>query len=352
MYEDKTFEALLREKLALVPADLDKREGSIIYDAMAPNAVESALIYIALEEILNETFADTASFGSLVKRCAERGIVPYKATAAIGIGLFNMDVPLGSRFSCDKYNWRVTEQIAVNKFYLTCETLGNDPNRYTGTLIPIDYIDGLTRATLTEIAINGEDEEATDALRMRYMASLNNQPYGFNRAQYIEITGALPGVGGVKPYRAWDGPGTVKLVITDSNYGVPSAALIDAVQTVIDPSQSHGEGLGLASIDHEVTVRGVTFTVIDIAATLTYATGWSFDECLPYIKASIDSYFHELNRTWADNTALIIRIAQIETRLLSVPGIIDITGTVLNGAAINMELDGDAIAVQGVFTDG
>ena len=34
----------------------------------------------------------------------------------------------------------------------------------------------------------------------------------------MDGTEALAGVGGCKPYRAWNGAGTVKLVITDSNY--------------------------------------------------------------------------------------------------------------------------------------
>ena len=96
MYEEKTYESLLQEKLAGVSSALDKREGSIIYDALAPNSIESAMIYAALDSILNETFADTASRTYLIRRCAERGIIPYAATAAIGIGVFNMNVPIGN----------------------------------------------------------------------------------------------------------------------------------------------------------------------------------------------------------------------------------------------------------------
>ena len=58
MYEDKTYEAILQEKLARVASSLDKREGSIIFDALAPNSLESAMIYVALDTVLNETFAD------------------------------------------------------------------------------------------------------------------------------------------------------------------------------------------------------------------------------------------------------------------------------------------------------
>ena len=349
MFEDRTYEALLQEKLENVSNSLDKREGSIIYDALAPNSIEAAMIYVALDSVYNETYADTASRDYLILRCKERGITPHAATAAIGIGEFNMDVPIGSRFSCDKYNWVVTDKISTGKFHLTCETLGADPNGYLGMLIPIDYIEGLESAQLTEIVINGEDEESTDALRQRYFDSFSNRSYGFNRAQYIEVTEALPGVGGCKPYRAWDGGGTVKLVITDSEYGVPSSELITTVQTEIDPTQNSGDGMGLAPIDHEVTVAGVTGTTVNITTVLTYGSGWSLEECLPYIEDMLDEYYKELNSTWAREENLIVRISQIESRILTLPGIVDIKDTKINGSAANLELDKDAIAVRGSF---
>lgn len=349
MFEDRTYEALLQEKLENVSNSLDKREGSIIYDALTPNSIEAAMIYVALDSVYNETYADTASRDYLILRCKERGITPHAATAAIGIGEFNMDVPIGSRFSCDKYNWAVTDKISTGKFHLTCETLGADPNGYLGMLIPIDYIEGLESAQLTEIVINGEDEESTDALRQRYFDSFSNRSYGFNRAQYIEVTEALPGVGGCKPYRAWNGGGTVKLVITDSEYGVPSSELITTVQTEIDPTQNSGDGMGLAPIDHEVTVAGVTGTTVNISTVLTYGSGWSLEECLPYIEDMLDEYYKELNSTWAREENLIVRISQIESRMLTLPGIVDIKDTKINGSAANLELDEDAIAVRGSF---
>lgn len=352
MYENKTYETILREKLSKVADSLDKREGSIIYDALAPNSLESAMIYAALDTILTETFADTASREYLIKRCAERGITPYGATAALGMGEFNIAVPLGSRFSCGKYNWVVTEQVTPTQFYLLCETPGAAPNGYTGQLIPIDYIDGLISAQLVSIAINGEDEEETESLRLRYLNSFQGQSYGFNRAQYVEVVEAMPGVGGVKPYRAWNGPGTVKLVITDSEYGVPSSELIDSVQTAIDPTVNSGEGIGLAPIDHEVTVAGVTGTAINIVTALTFAPGWTLEETLPYIQQAIDGYFGELNATWAREKNLLVRVSQIESRLLALAGVVDISGTTLNGGTSNVLLAENAIAVRGTFSNG
>lgn len=349
MYEHMTYESLLQAKLARVANALDKREGSIIYDALAPNSLESAMIYVALDSILNETFADTASREYLILRCRERGITPLPSTCAEGYGEFNMDVPIGSRFSCDRYNWTVTERIHAGKFLMVCETAGAAPNGYTGALIPIEYIDGLTSAELTEIIINGEDEEDTEILRLRYLNSFKNQSYGFNRAQYISVTEALPGVGLCKPYRAWKGPGTVKLVITDSSYAPPSPELVDTVQTAIDPTQNSGEGLGLAPIDHEVTVVGVAGAEIHISTSLTFAPGYSLDVCMADIETALNAYYKELNATWRDEEKLLVRVSQIEARLLALAGIVDITGTTLNGKTGNMVLEADTVAVRGSF---
>ena len=62
-----TYEEILERMLDRVAADVDKREGSIIYDALAPCAAELAQLYIQLEQFLNECFADTAGREYLIK---------------------------------------------------------------------------------------------------------------------------------------------------------------------------------------------------------------------------------------------------------------------------------------------
>lgn len=42
MFESMTFDYIMEEMLAEVSSEFDKREGSIIYDALAPAAVELA----------------------------------------------------------------------------------------------------------------------------------------------------------------------------------------------------------------------------------------------------------------------------------------------------------------------
>ncbi len=71
MFEDMTFENILSQMLENVKGDVDKREGSIIYDALAPVAMESAQMYADMDILLQECFADSASYYYLIKRAAE-----------------------------------------------------------------------------------------------------------------------------------------------------------------------------------------------------------------------------------------------------------------------------------------
>ncbi len=56
MYENITYEVILQRMLDRVPNNIDKREGSIIYNALAPAAVELQNMYIEFDAILNEAF--------------------------------------------------------------------------------------------------------------------------------------------------------------------------------------------------------------------------------------------------------------------------------------------------------
>lgn len=347
MYENVTYEVLLKRMLERVPDTIDKREGSVIFDALAPAAAELAQMYIEADVILNETFADSASRDFLIKRAAERGIVPAEAANAILKGVFNIDVPLGARFSLGNLNYVVIEKIKDCEFKLKCETAGADGNRYFGMLIPVEYIEGLNKAEITELLISGEDEEDTEELRARYFATLDSQAFGGNMSDYKEKVNQLQGVGGIKIYPVWDGGGTVKLVIISSQFQKPSSDLIDSLQTQIDPLNSQGEGVGFAPIGHVVTVVGVTEQKVNITLNLTYREGWNWQDAKGYVDTAIDNYFTELSKGWADSDNLIVRISQIETRLLEIEGIMDISGTKINGVEQNLMLDKDSIPVRG-----
>lgn len=352
MYENVTFETIMERMLDKVPSTMDKREGSVIWDALAPAAIELQNAYIAIDTVLNESFADTANLYYLAKRTAERGITQKLATQAILQGEFTpttLQVPIGSRFSCDNLNYTVTEKINNGVYKLMCETAGTEGNAHFGLLIPVDYIDGLQTAELTELLIPAEDDEDVESLRKRYFESMTSQAYGGNIADYKEKTNSINGVGGVKVTPVWNGGGTVKLTIVDSSFGVPSGELIEVVQNEIDPVGHSGEGVGLAPIGHVVTVVGVKGKTVNIVTNISYQTGWNWDSAKSYVLNAIDQYFKELGKAWedTDKNGLIVRISQLESKILACEGVLDVEGTTLNGSSSNLSLAVDEIPVRG-----
>ena len=350
MYENQTEDVILKRMMSNVANDIDKREGSVVYDSAMPAAIEFMLLYAMCDYYIKNSYGDTAERPYLIKRAKERGLSPELATYAQVKGIFTpaaLEIPIGSRFSYDDVNYAVTEKISSGVFLLQCETAGTIGNKPTGNMISIDYIAGLQTAALSDVTIPGEDEETTEAFRKRYLASFENIAFGGNRADYIEKVNKINGVGGVKPYRAWKGGGTVKLVIINSEYKTPSIEMVNKVQTLIDPTVNAGDGLGIAPIDHVVTVFGVGAETINISAKLTYQNGWSFEECKTNIEVAIDDYFKDLAKNWADNENLIVRISQLETRILDVTGILDVEGTTINDTAANFTIPADSIPVRG-----
>lgn len=352
MFEELSYEMILQrmiDKTLLTNPNLDIREGSIIFDALAPAAIEMKQLYMSIDMVLDETFADTATREMLIRRVSERGIRPQLATKAILKGVFSMEVPIGSRYSLEKLNYLVIEKLDTNIYKMECESTGIIGNQNFGALIPIGYIKGLETATLTELLVPGEEDEDTEALRKRYFKSLDSEAFGGNIADYLEKTNTLSGVGGVKVYPVWNGGGTVKLVLINSDFTIPTTTLIDSVQTTIDPIDNSGQGLGIAPIGHAVTVVGVTKTILNITSNITYQEGWSWEDVRVKVEQAIDNYFNELAKVWPDNKNLIARISQIEIRLLDVPGIIDIADTTINTLEQNFTLDSNSIPKRGTL---
>ena len=395
MYEKVTYEEILKRMLDRVSNRFDKREGSVIWDTHSPTAIELKILYVELDTIIREAYGDTASRDFLILRCKERGIIPYPATPAVLKGVFTpatVDV-LGKRFSIETMNYVVTEKIADGEYKVECEEAGIIGNQYLGSMIPVEYINNLAAAELTEILIPGEDAEETEDLRERYFNSFGDTAFGGNMRDYLEKTNAIPGVGATKVTRVWNGDiapadmipteavntwyesiidtvnpdvkfwlssvyhagktkklttgGRLKLTILDSEFGVPTDTLIQTVQETIDPEVNAGEGYGLAPIGHVVTVEKAEAVSVAVKTNITFDVGFGWTNLQNFIDEAISTYFEELRRGWGDAPYLIVRVSQIETRILAIKGVVDIQDTRLNDAAENLNLNKFQVPLYG-----
>ncbi len=353
MYEEKTYEALLAAAKADIGDGVQKGEGSLVFNALSALAFELERLYIEADYILDQCFADTADLEGLIRIAANRGITRGSATNAYVSITANVALPGGWRGSLKGYNYAVTEELdSTNHIYKArCEETGSGPNELLGTLIPIDYVDGLTSAVITEVLIAGEDEETQEDLYKRYLASFSTEAFGGNITAYKTIVNAIDGVGGCKVYPVWNGAGTVKVVVISSNYGEPSSYLVEQIQEALVPTEG-GTGYGYAPIDHDVTVAAVTPVTVNVATTITYTSGYSWSSIGDQITAAIEGYIESIAEAWGDgdaNTEALVYVSRLEAAVLNVTGVTDITGTTLNGSTTNLTLTSDEIPVMGTL---
>ena len=380
MFENKDFDSIMEEMLASVSDKLDKREGSIIYDAIAPIAMELAQTYIDMDMIVNEVYADTASYYYLIKRAAENGVYPKEETNAVCklvVSPSSTAIAIGDRFNLGDLNYEVTSVMdaATGEYQVTCETAGIVGNQQLGSLLTIETkndLNDMETAELTEVLIPGEDEEDVEDFRERYYEGFSNISFCGNNPDYKERVSAIDGVGACKVIRMWEkGYDPVKFIpvaaVTEwigkqsvETVGAevfawlkavhdvaPSATLVQKVQNDVDPDDKTGEGYGLAPIGHVVKVMGVKEIPVSVTVTAVYKNGYTFESLKSDMQSAIDGYFTELSADWSNEDNLVVRKSQIESRLLLIDGILDITDVKLNGASENVTLDEDAIPVRG-----
>lgn len=354
MYENMTADYIEKRMLDRISADLDKREGSIVYDATAPASIEFAEAYIMARVILKQTFATTADRAFLLLRAAEYNVYPYEATYAQVKAQFNQAVSLGTRFNQGSLNFTVTALLADtdHTYKLQCETAGIIGNSCLGSILPIETISGLTSAAITSVLVPGEDEEDTETFRARYIETIKSKAYGGNGADYKEKVMAIAGIGGVKVYRCWNGGGTVKLVILSSDYSIPSAELITLVQNTMDPDPQ-GKGYGWAPIGHTVTTAAATTVTINVTASLLVKSGYSVADMQAPVEKVIAEYLEKQRMQWCkddDKTQLIIRTAVISADALEITNMLDVTDVTVNGHTDRLFLNTDEVPVLGTVT--
>ena len=347
-----SYEMLMERKLDMISDKRDKRQGSLIYDALAPNAAETASFYADLDLLEDRTFADTAMGDDLTRRTAERGIWRKEAVKATFYGRFLKEngeehpVAAGSRFFLEEYYYVVLFREEDGRYVLECETAGASGNDYLGNLVPLETMPELAEAMLEELRTDGEDAEGDEELRSRYFASFEADAFGGNIADYKRKINALQNVGGVKVYPVWNGGGTVKAVIIDQGWRRPGEMELEVLQQQIDP-ESRGEGYGIAPIGHQVTVIGVKEVPCAITMEITLAEGAVWDVAVADITNRIDAYLGELRKTWADSEYLTVRVSYLESRVLEVEGVLDVSGCSINGNGKNLVLGADEVPVLG-----
>lgn len=341
MWESMTYEAILADALSRVPSDVDKREGSVIFDAIAPTCYKLAEYYAQLDNFVNLVLADTAVGEYLDRVADERNLMRKLATAAVRQATASEAVTVGSRWAINDIVYDITALISDGIYSATCETTGSIGNSYTGQLSNIDNTSDAT-VTLGDIITPGEDEETDDALRSRYMQKVQNPGTSGNPAHYKQWALEVPGCGGAKVFPLWNGNGTVKILVVDSDMAIDSSLPAKVLNYITRPDNPE---LQLNPIGATLTVESPTALVIATTANVKLDGSQTLAQVQTAFAASLADYLKSsVFKTYS------VSYAKIGSLLLSTPGIADYDTLMVNGGTANITLADTDIPIAGTVT--
>lgn len=327
-----TYEEILQEILERVPSDVDKQEGSIIYDAVAPCAYALAQMYFQLENFLDLVLPDKAVEEYLDRAVAAYGMTRNPAVAAVRVMQTSNAVELGTRWGINELVYRVTDfGNKENEYLVTCETAGVIGNQYSGSMQPVSNVTGIT-AVLTEIKVAGSDEEKDDALRARFFQKVQQPATSGNAYHYRKWALEVSGVGDAKVFPLDQGAGTVTVLVVDADKRA-NEALEDTVYAYIESARPIGATVTVAS-PSEIAVN-VTADILLDGSVGKEAVKEAFEEELEdYLRSLVFSDYR-------------VSYAKIGSLLLATTGVRDYNDLRLNASTGNITVSEKSIPVAG-----
>lgn len=320
MFEEMTYEAILNDMLSRVTNDVDKREGSVIYDALAPCAYQLAQNYFSLNNFIDLVSGDTAVGIYLDRVVADYGITRKKATRAVRKVTANVTIPSGSRWGLGETTYVITGTLDDHSYTAQCEQVGENGNLFTGALLTLDNIPNVT-VTLADVITAGEEEERDDNLRTRFYNQIQSPSTSGNADNYKKWALEVPGVGDAKVYPLWNGNGTVKVIVVDSNMSIDTG-LEQLVYEYIE---------AVRPIGATVTVTSPASKEIKVSAKIKLDGTRLLQEVIRSFTANFTEY---LRGTIFE--AYVVSYAKIGSILLATEGIIDYSELLVNGGGSNV----------------
>ena len=233
----------------------------------------------------------------------------------------------------NKTTYVLLAELSANVYSAECEQYGQIGNIYNGTLDNIDEVDGVT-ATLTDIIVSGEDEETDENLRERFYSQIQAPSTSGNADNYKKWALEVQGVGDAKVFPLWNGNGTVKVLVVDSNMAIDETLeqkVYDYIETV-------------RPIGASVTVDSPSGKLISVTAEIILDGTKTIDNVLTSFTTAFKDY---LQSTVFE--AYSVSYAKIGSILLSTPGVSDYLNLLVNLGTANVNIGEIEMPITGTI---
>lgn len=336
----KTQNEILKELLLMVPSDYDTSVGSFFYDNLKPISTELENVYKELSMLVLNAFASTATGKYLEQKALEQGLLRKNGHYAKGIvtiyGDIGATIQKGSKVACGNILFSIDETNTISntgyaELPATCDILGSIGNVKAGSInrFPVT-LPGLISVTNTHDFTGGYDTETDDELRTRYLEKVSRPNASGNKNDYIKWAKSVEGVGNADVIPLWNGAGSVKVIISDSNNQPADDELLSKVSEYIEQNRPIGA---------DVTVLSVVPCNINISVTLIY-TSEDKDIINQNIKNAVSKYLSDT--AFSDG---YVSYAKIGGVILDVDGVGDYIDLKINDSVSNIQLEPGTVPV-------
>lgn len=337
-------EVIQARLLGNVSDTYDKTEGTFFYDALKPVAIELENTYIVADGILDKSFADTATGKDLDRIVKAVGLSRKLTTKSYGTvtitGLKNAIIKKGEKVSSDSINFIFTEDAVIPdtktiNVKVECEKYGVVGNVPIGAIkfFP-KTLEGLQTVINTGAFNNGYDEETDADLRERYYTKVRTPATSGNVYHYLNWSKEVTGVGDARIIPLWNGNGTVKVIIINSNKTGADATLINSVATHIEEVRPIGATVTVVSANE----KGINVNVTLIIDSINIA----LNQVISNIEIAIKEYLESI--AFKQN---YVSYAKIGSIILETDGVIDYSDLKVNNGIINIPVADTEVATVG-----
>ena len=329
------------------PAYADILPGSWFSDMSGAFALEGDRIYDRMLTELPAAALPQTAIGAWLDGWADVVNLQRKpATSAGGAVAFtgpeNTAIATGAQVSteapnadADPVTFQSTEggvivggSVTLQVVALDAGTQGNVPaNAITVLNTPLNGV-SITNPDATS---SGSDIETDDALSTRVMSKLRGTNGAGNVAYYENLALNYPGVGYVTVQPNTPSIGHVTVVVSDVNHEPVSSVLLDGLQQQLDPSDSPGQGAGLAAPGATVIVATPVATIVTVAAAILLEADYSIDGASGTQSVAAD-VLTSVNRYFLTLTAgEPVVHNKVLAAIIDVDGVDDVRSVTLNG---------------------
>lgn len=291
MYSKETYEEIKKRILDSITIDIDKREGSFINDMISPLAVELTKTYIEFNNIINIAFVESSYDKYLDMKVNEFGIFRKDGDKARGIlkitGTDGVVIPKGTialtddglRFSLESGVIKEGQALII----ATSEDIGKKYNVLANRIKKLEIdIFGVNSVVNESEFSGGIDRETDEELKSRFFNTIRKPQTSGNIYHYEQWALEVDGVGNAIVKPLWNGAGTVKVLISDSNKQPVN-------EDIIRKCKEHIESV--RPIGATVTISTPTLFNISVSVDVDLDNTKELEEVKGYIKESLIKYF-------------------------------------------------------------